>query len=321
MALLLDTAAERHSCVYQDRATDYNIPRNLDGKNVNDLNMREFSKQLDELCCIPFLQPAQEPSTHVTVLTAELQPTLHPVLVQEPTPKQAPTDFHVNSPIFAPPPPSILTDVVYQSSPGASEPTGVPNIYQTPFSQLSPCLYYTNNGPHTVTSKSTAASIRFPMSFSQQSTVIQNVTNIPTPISLDQPSVPIISLASSIHPPPVWHAVSRRAKRSSPKPASTDDLNRSLISSRQPAPAACDVATTDRPAARASRPYIRFNKATLQSLNAWFDSNRDNPYPDVFARHQLEKEWNLTASQVKSWFNNRRKKAKKESSRITAVNI
>ena len=238
MALPLDAAAERHSCMYQDGATDYTIPRNLSGKNVNDLNMCEFSKQLDQLCCIPFIQPAQEPSTHVTASTPEVQQTVHPVLMpelqrtvqpvlmQEPTPEQARADFHVNSQIVAP---------------------------QLP-------------------------------------------------------------LASSIHPPPVCHAVSRRARRTAPKQSLTDDLNRSLISSRQPAPAACDVATTDRPAARASRPYIRFNKATLQSLNAWFDRNRDNPYPDVFARHRLEKEGNLTASQVKRWFNNRRKKAKKESS-------
>ena len=325
MDLLLDPATERHSYRYTDEVTEYSISGNIAGENVNDLNMWEFSKQLDELCCVPILQPAQEPSTHVPVSTPEvqqtvhpvlmpeLQPTVQPVLMQEPAPEQARADFHVNSPIFTPQPPSTLPDVVYQSSPGASEPAEVHNIYQTPFSQLSPFLNDTNNGPYTKTLNPTAASSMAPISFIEQSTVIQDVVNIPTAtgITLTQPSVPIIS---SIQPPPVGHAVGRQPRRLAPKPASTDDLNRSLISSRQQVPAACDVATTGRPAARTSKPYVRFNKATLQSLNAWFDSNRDHPYPDVFTRHRLEKEGNLTATQVKSWFNNRRKKAKKESS-------
>ena len=101
-----------------------------------------------------------------------------------------------------------------------------------------------------------------PISFIEQSTVSQDVANIPTStgITLNQPNIPNIS---SIQPPPVWHPVSSHPRRLAPKPASTDDLYRSLISNHQPAPALCDVATVGRSAAQTSKPYVRFNKATL----------------------------------------------------------
>ena len=91
------------------------------------------------------------------------------------------------------------------------------------------------------------------MSSIQRSRVSQDVTNILTPIQLHQPSVPIMASVSPIQPPPVSYTVSCRLRRIAPKPASTVDLNQSLISSRQP-DARNVVITFGRPSASKPRP-------------------------------------------------------------------
>ena len=59
------------------------------------------------------------------------------------------------------------------------------------------------------------------------------------------------------------------------------------------------------------RRCVRISKPALVILNKWFDSHIEHPYPDKRAVEMLSSTCNITATQVKKWCCNRRKRQRK----------
>ena len=57
---------------------------------------------------------------------------------------------------------------------------------------------------------------------------------------------------------------------------------------------------------------VRISKHALVILNKWFDSHIEHPYPDKRAVEMLSSTCNITATQVKKWCCNRRKRRRKQ---------
>ena len=161
---------------------------------------------------------------------------------------------------------------------------------QMSFKQLSPDNY------NVAQPAPGSANFNYQMSFSQPSSVRYIVVpSAPRSADVNQltsfrPLLPALHNAS-----PGCDTSSYQMNACHPPPA----LKISIHSAKEKTPAP-------------KRRCVRISKPALVILNKWFDSHIEHPYPDKRAVEMLSSTCNITATQVKKWCSNKRKKNRKQ---------
>ena len=180
--------------------------------------------------------------------------------------------------------PSLAPNNVAPPAPGC---TGV--TPQMSFKQLSPDNY------NVAQPAPGSANFNYHMSFSQPSPVRYIVVpSAPRSGAVNQlksfrPLLPALHKAS-----PGCDTSNYQMNACHPTPA----LKKSIHSAKEKTPAPI-------------RRCVRISKPALVILNKWFDSHIEHPYPDKRAVEMLSSTCNITATQVKKWCCNRRKRRRK----------
>ena len=181
--------------------------------------------------------------------------------------------------------PSLAPNNVAPPAPGCTSITP-----QMSFKQLSPDNY------NVAQPAPGSANFNYQMSFSQHSPVRYIVVpSAPRSAAVNQltsfrPLLPALHNAS-----PGCDSSSQQMNACHPLPA----LKKSIHSAKEKTPAP-------------KRRCVRISKPALVILNKWFDSHIEHPYPDKRAVEMLTSTCNITATQVKKWCCNRRKKGRKQ---------
>ena len=181
--------------------------------------------------------------------------------------------------------PSLAPNNVAPPAPGCTSINS-----QMSFNQLSPDYY------NLAQSAPGCANFNYQMSFSQPSPVRYIIVpSAPRSADVNQlksyrPLIPALHNAS-----PRCDTSSHQMNACHPRPA----LKKSILSARE------------KTSAR-KRQRVRISKPALVILNKWFDSHIEQPYPDKRAVEMLSSTCNITATQVKKWCSNKRKKGRKQ---------
>ena len=331
MALHLNTVIMRRSCIYQDGQSKYTMPPNEVGNDINKLHMITLCTELDQLCYIPPLQP--EPTSNVHPVSrpgsaAELQSDVQLVMLPQPSPADVPDSYSLTSFQQLP----ALFDACNPASPAASPPTDIPIIRPMSSTQASP-------------SPATYVHIGYPMSPVQLPSTVGNMSNPATPttspptdVSIDHPMSSVLTLptygdasqpALPIPSPPTYVPISNQIL--SVQPSATDgnmsNLATALVSASTSLPVQAStqpLKIQDQPpsglhnsvvfaamkSTSVKRKAPRLNKIAVRRLNNWFDCHRDHPYPDEDTTLRLAMSGNITTSQVRQWFVNKRRRTR-----------
>ena len=181
--------------------------------------------------------------------------------------------------------PSLAPNNVAPPAPGCTSITP-----QMSFKQLSPDNY------NAAQPAPGSANFNYQMSFSQPSPVRYIVVpSAPRSAAVNQmtsfrPLLPALHNAS-----PGCDSSSQQMNACHPPPA----LKISIHSAKEKTPTP-------------KRRCVRISKPALVILNKWFDSHIEHPYPDKRAVEMLSSTCNITATHVKKWCCNRRKKGRKQ---------
>ena len=181
--------------------------------------------------------------------------------------------------------PSLAPNNVAPPAPGCTNITP-----QMSFKQLSPDNY------NVAQPAPGSANFNYQMSFSQPSPVRYIVVpSAPRSAAVNQvtsfrPLLPALHNAS-----PELDSSSQQMNACHPPPAPKISIH--FAKEKTPAP---------------KRRCVRISKPALVILNKWFDSHIEHPYPDKRAVEMLSSTCNITATQVKKWCCNRRKRRRKQ---------